>query len=300
MEIRVLKYFLAVADEHGYNAAARSLNVTQPTISRQISELENELGVTLFERGRRGRKLELTEDGEVLYRKAREICTLADRTEQTFKSAHEDISGNVSIGGGETRGMSILTDAAVKLMQAHPSITFDMFSGNADDVCARLDSGLIDFGLLLGTEGPERYERLSLPIFDTWGLLMRKDDAMAEKRSIAPSDIEGLPLIMSSQRTCKGMFSGWLGGDADALNVVGTYNLLYNASLMVESGLGYAFCIDGIIDVGRDSAFAFKPFSPTLRNNMHLVWKRDATLPTAAREYLSILKDMAWVDRDAS
>lgn len=293
MELRVLRYFLAVADERGYTAASERLHVTQPTLSRQIADLERELGVTLFTRGKRGRKLELTEDGELLRRRAEEICLLVDRTEEAFRGDSDPIVGTVSVGGGETRGMSLLADAAVALRSEHPEVTLSLFSGNAEDVCAKLDAGLIDFGLLLGTEGSSRYERLSLPVFDTWGLLMRANDALATKRLIEPADVEGIPLIVSRQTIGSNMFSGWLGREMETLDIVGSYNLLYNASLMVEAGLGYALCIDGIIDCGEGSGFAFRPLSPVMRQSMHLVWKKGVKLSRAANAYLDTIKKIA-------
>ncbi|NHM15104.1 LysR family transcriptional regulator [Eggerthellaceae bacterium zg-887] len=298
MELRVLRYFLAVAEARGYSAASERLHVTQPTLSRQIADLERELGVVLFERGKRGKRLALTEDGELLRRRAEEICLLADRTESEFRSETDPVHGTVSVGGGETRGMLLLAHAAADLRRDHPDVTLDVFSGNAEDVCAKLDAGLVDFGLLLGTEGPDRYERMALPAFDTWGLLMRADDPLADRRLVRPADVERLPLIVSRQTSGGGMLSTWLGRDLASCNIVGTYNLLYNASLMVEAKLGYAVCLDGIVATDGTSGFAFRPFSPTLRQNMHLVWKRGAKLSRAARAYLDAVKRMTWPDEN--
>lgn len=293
MELRVLRYFLAVADERGYTAASQRLHVTQPTLSRQIADLERELGVTLFERGKRGKQLQLTEDGELLRRRAEEICLLADRTEAAFRATDDPVTGTVCVGGGETQGVSLLADAAVALRAKHPDVTFDIFSGNAEDVCAKLDAGLVDFGLLLGTDGSDRYEKMPLPVFDTWGLLMRADDPLAKNRLITPKDVEDLPLIVSRQCLGSGMFPAWLGREMRSFNVVGSYNLLYNAARMVQAGLGYAFCIDGIVATGGDSEFAFRPFSPVLRQSMCLVWKRGAKLSRAAQAYLDVLRESA-------
>lgn len=293
MDIRVLRYFLAVADARGYNAASERLHVTQPTLSRQIAELEKELGVTLFSRGKRGTKLSLTEDGQLLRRRAEEICTLADRTKDEFKSETGLIRGTISIGGGETRGMSFLADAALDLRRGNPGVTIEMFSGNADDVCAKLDAGLVDFGLLLGTEGPDRYDRMPLPVFDSWGLLMRSDDPMAKQRSVSPDDVRTLPLIVSRQSAGENSLSGWLGRDLASCDIVGRYNLLYNASLMVEAGIGYALCIDGIVSTGEGRPLAFCPLSPPLRQGMSLVWKKGIKLSRAAAAYLDTLRRFA-------
>ncbi|RDB57968.1 LysR family transcriptional regulator [Slackia isoflavoniconvertens] len=289
MELRVLRYFLAVAEERGYTPASERLHVTQPTLSRQIADLERELGCTLFERGRRGHSLELTDEGEFLMRRAQEICQLADRTEDAFKAETGEIAGTVSVGGGETQGMKLLANAAVRVREDNPGVKIDLFSGNADDVLEKMDAGILDFGLLLGTEGSDRFEKMDLPVFDTWGLLMRADSPLAGKRLISPEDVLDLPLIVSSQSKGANMISGWLGCDLSSLNIAGTYNLLFNASLMVEAGLGYALCIDGIINADADSALAFRPLSPVLRQNMSLVWKRGTRLSPASKAFIASL-----------
>ena len=293
MELRVLRYFLAVAEERGYTPASERLHVTQPTLSRQIADLERELGCTLFERGKRGKSLELTEEGEFLLRRAHEICLLADRTEEAFKADIGEITGIVSIGGGETRGMALLADAAVRVRDENPNVRIDLFSGNANDVIAKMDAGLLDFGLLLGTEGSDRFGKMSIPVFDTWGLLMRADDPLAAKRLISPEDVEDLPLITSSQSAGLTLISGWLGRELSSLNVVGTYNLLFNASLMVEAGLGYALCIDGIVNTDAPSSLAFRPLCPVLRQNMNLVWKRGVQLSPAAKAFIASLMELS-------
>ena len=291
MELRVLRYFLAVAEEKGYTPASERLHVTQPTLSRQIADLERELGCVLFERGKRGKSLELTDEGEFLMRRAQEICQLADRTEDAFKGETGEIAGTVSVGGGETRGMALLADAAVRVRAANPNVKIDLFSGNADGVLEKMDAGIIDFGLLLGTEGSDKFEKMDLPVFDTWGLLMRADSPLASKRLISPEDVFSLPLIVSSQSKGANMISAWLGRDLSSLDIAGTYNLLFNASLMVEAGLGYALCIDGIVKADEDSALAFRPLSPVLRQNMSLVWKRGACLSPAAKAFIASLME---------
>lgn len=293
MELRVLRYFIAVAQEKGYTPASERLHVTQPTLSRQIADLERELGCRLFERGKRGKSLELTEEGEFLFRRAQEICLLADRTEDALKGDIGEIAGTVAVGGGETRGMALLADAAVRVRKDSPGVRIELFSGNADDVLARMDAGLLDFGLLLGTEGTDRHEKAPLPVFDTWGLLMRADDPLTAKRLITPEDVRDIPLIVSAQSAGSNMISGWLGRDQSSLDIVGTYNLLFNASLMVEAGLGYALCIDGIIDTGGSSDLAFRPLTPVLRQSMNLVWKRGSKLSAAARAFLSALMHLS-------
>lgn len=205
----------------------------------------------------------------------------------------DEIAGTVSVGGGETRGMALLAEAAVRVRESNPNVKIELFSGNADDVLEKMDAGLIDFGLLLGTEGSDRFEKMDLPVFDTWGLLMPADAPLASKRLIAPEDVVELPLIVSSQSKGANMLSGWLGRELSSLDVAGTYNLLFNASLMVEAGLGYALCIDGIVSTDAHSALAFRPLSPVLRQNMSLVWKRGARFSPVAKAFIASLMEIS-------
>lgn len=292
MELRVLKYFLAVAEEKGYTPAANRLHVTQPTLSRQIAEMEQELGTTLFVRGKRGRALELTEDGELLRRRAEEIVALATRTETAFTRDREHIAGTVTIGAGETPNVRILADAAVSVKNAHPDVDFITFSGNAADVTEKLDAGLIDFGLLLGASIPRRYDSLVFPVSDVWGLLMRQDCPLAEKDTITPKDLKGIPLIASMQSSATGVLSGWLGYRASELNVVARYNLLFNASIMVKAGMGSAICLEGIVEPNPSNGLIFRPLEPALTQNMLLTWKKNAPLSRAAQAFLDEVKNI--------
>lgn len=245
METRVLRYFLAVAQEGSVTRAARALHLTQPTLSRQIRELEEELGQTLFSRG--GRELSLTREGLLLRQRAEEIVGLAEITEKEFRSLGEKtVSGDLSLGCGESKALSFVTDALKVLQDEHPLIIPHFFSGNGEIVMDRLDKGLLDFAVLMGAENTERYYSLPLPNHDTWGLLMDKDDPMAQKKAITAEDLLDIPLILSSQSLSRDELSGWLGFPMSRLHIAATYTLLFNGSLMVRSGLGYALCFDHI------------------------------------------------------
>lgn len=290
MEIRVLRYFLAVAQEGSVTRAARALHLTQPTLSRQIRELEEELGQTLFSRG--GRELSLTREGLLLWQRAEEIVGLAEITEKEFRSLGEKtVSGDLSLGCGESKALSFVTDALKVLQDEHPLIIPHFFSGNGEIVMDRLDKGLLDFAVLMGAENTERYSSLPLPNHDTWGLLMDKDDPMAQKKAITAEDLLDIPLILSSQSLSRDELSGWLGFPMSRLHIAATYTLLFNGSLMVRSGLGYALCFDHIAPSGKDSPFAFRPLSPLLTSPLSLVWKKHQILSAPAEAFLAKIRE---------
>lgn len=286
METRVLRYFLAVAQEGSVTRAARALHLTQPTLSRQIRELEEELGQTLFSRG--GRELSLTREGPLLRQRAEEIVGLAEITEKEFRSLGEKtVSGDLSLGCGESKALSFVTDALKVLQDEHPLIIPHFFSGNGEIVMDRLDKGLLDFAVLMGAENTERYSSLPLPNHDTWGLLMDKDDPMAQKKAITAEDLLDIPLILSSQSLSRDELSGWLGFPMSRLHIAATYTLLFNGSLMVRSGLGYALCFDHIAPSGKDSPFAFRP----LTSPLSLVWKKHQILSAPAEAFLAKIRE---------
>ena len=199
MELRVLRYFLAVAREESISDAAEFLHITQPTLSRQLMDLEEELGKQLLIRGKRNRKIMLTEDGMRLRKRAEEIVALADKTEAEFLAADDAVSGDVYIGCGESDAMHIIAKTAVKLRQDYPDIHFHLYSGNAEEVSERMEKGLLDFGIFITSSNIDKYDYLKLPAYDTWGLIMRKSDPLAAKNFITAQDLEELPLIMSRQ-----------------------------------------------------------------------------------------------------
>ncbi|MCH5281800.1 MAG: LysR family transcriptional regulator [Lachnospiraceae bacterium] len=297
MDIRILRYFLAVAREESISGAAKGLHLTQPTLSRQLMDLEEELGVKLLNRGKKNRHITLTEEGMLLRRRAEEIVALADKTIAEFDTAQEIISGDVYIGGGETNAMRLIAKVAKKLQAKYPLIRYHLYSGNADDVAERLDKGLLDFGLFIEPANMERYHYLRLPDTDTWGLLMRKDSPLSAKESIQAEDLENIPLIVSRQSMVRNELSGWRGGDFDKLNIVATYNLIYNASLMVDEGFGYALCLDRLVFSAHNNNFCFRPLEPKLEAHLNIAWKKYQVFSKAAEKFLEALQEEIEIHR---
>ncbi len=291
MEIRVLKYFLAIAQEESISKAAEVLHITQPTLSRQIMDLEVELKTKLLVRGKRNKKILLTEDGKLLKARAQEIVELANKTEAEFLVDEKDISGDIYIGGGESDAMRIVAKTAKKLSKKYPNIKYHLYSGNGEDVTEKLNKGLLDFGLFIEPIDKKEYGFIQLPQNDRWGLLMKKDSPLASKDYIVPADLIDLPILTSRQYLVKNLISGWLGYDFDKLNVVGTYNLLFNASIMVEEGFGYALCIDKLINLSGDSNLCFKPLRPKLEVGVLIAWKKNQVLSKCAKLFLEYLKN---------
>lgn len=290
MEIRVLRYFLAVAREESISRAAEYLHVTQPTLSRQLMELEDELGTRLFVRGKRNRSVILTDEGMLLRRRAEEIVELTDKTEAEIHAKDEIISGDIYIGGGETDAMRLIAQTARDLQEDYPDICYHLFSGNADDVTERLDKGLLDFGILVGSANTEKYDYITLPATDVWGLLMRKDSPLAEKNAVRSEDLKGLRILGSRQAVMRNELSGWYGGDFERLNIAATYNLIYNAALMVDEGFGYALCLDKLINTTGDSNLCFRPLEPRLEARLILVWKKYQVFSRAVQKFLERLQ----------
>lgn len=290
MELRVLRYFLAVTREQTISGAAQYLHVSQPSLSRQLMDLEQELGQQLFVRG--NRRITLTEAGELLRRRANELVLLADKTETELRSMQEVVAGDVSIGGGETEAMRLIARAARDLQADHPHICYHLYSGNADDVTERLDKGLLDFGLLIEPFDKQKYDFIRLPVFDRWGVLMRRDSPLSDRQTICPADLHDLPLIISRQSMVLHELSGWFDCPMEELHIAATYNLLFNASLMVEEGVGYALCLDHLVHTGPDSALCFRPLSPTLQAGIGIVWKKYQVFSKAAAKFLAHIQSL--------
>lgn len=284
MDVRVLRYFLTVAREASFSRAADALYMSQPTLSRQIRDLEEELGTTLFVRT--NRNVTLTRDGMRLRRRAQEIVELMDRTREEFENLDEDISGDVCIGSGETHAMRALARVAIDVRQEHPGVRYHLFSGNADDVAERLDRGLLDFGVVIDPADLHKYDFLRIPGSDSWGLLMPADHPLAAKEAVTPGDLDGVPLLVSRQSMVAGDLARWLGGDFDRLEIAATYNLVFNAAIMVEQGMGCALTLDhlvGSMDVG---GLCFRPLAPKVESGLNLVWKKYQVFSPAAEAFL--------------
>lgn len=287
MDIRVLQYFLTVAREGSITKAAETLHMTQPPLSRQLKDLEEELGKQLLIRG--NRKVTLTEEGMLLRKRAEEMVDLMEKTKMEINSSNRHINGDIYIGGGETEGFRIISKIAEKVRREHQGIHYHLFSGNAADVSERLDQGLLDFGILIEPADIKKYDFIRLPAKDRWGLLMRRDDPLAEKEGICPKDLYHLPLIASRQSMAHNELSGWLGREYESLEIAATYNLLFNASLMVEEKVGYALCLDGIIPEYENSLLVFRPLEPKIEAGLNIVWKKYQVFTKAAEVFLDKL-----------
>jgi DNA-binding transcriptional LysR family regulator len=292
MEIRVLQYFLAIAREQSIIRAAESLHLSQPTLSTQIKNLEEELGKQLLIRGTKGsRKVTLTEEGMILRKRAEEILDLVKKTENEITCSDNIIIGDVYIGAGETDGMRLLAKAAGKLKKLYPGIHYHISSGNALFVREQLDKGLIDFGIIFGAPDLTKYDALKLPSKDIWGVLMPKDSPLAGKETISPEDLYGQPLLISQQEQKEGQLSRWMKCRLSDLDIIMTYNLLFNASLLVEEGLGYAVCLDGIINTTGDSRLCFRPLTPKVEVEMYMIWKKYQIFSKPAEKFLRMMQE---------
>jgi len=288
MDVRVLRYFLAVAQEESISGAAEYLHLTQPTLSRQLMDLEQELGKKLFIRG--SRRVTLTEDGLFLRQRATEIVDLVDKTESDFREDEGDVSGDIYIGGGETAAMRLIAQIAKELQEQYPRIRYHLYSGNGDDIMERLDKGLLDFGLLIEPVDLKKYDHIRLPVTDTWGVLMRKDSPLAEKDSIIPEDLWSVPLLISHQSMVKHGLSGWMGKGLDEINIAATYNLLFNAALMVEAGIGYAVCLDKLVNTMDISGLCFRPLAGSMDAGMDIAWKKYQMFSKPSQKFLERLQ----------
>ncbi|WP_066067002.1 LysR family transcriptional regulator [Neobacillus soli] len=293
MELRVLRYFLTVAREGSMTAAADFLHVTQPTLSRQLKDLEQELGKKLFNRS--SHSIILTDEGMLLRKRAEEIVDMVNKLDTEFSSMEETIGGDIYIGGGETDAMRQIARVVKELQLRYPNIRYHLFSGNEDDVTERLDKGLLDFGILIQPADLSKYNYIDIPGKDVWGVVMRKDSPLAFKDTIQAVDLLSVPLICSRQAMkqtfSKNEFADWFGEDFDKLTVVITYNLAYNAAIMVEEGIGYAVTIDKIVNTSSESNLCFRPLEPRLESGLNIVWKKHQVFSTAANAFLKAIQE---------
>ena len=284
MEFRVLQYFLAVTREGNISAAAQSLNLSQPSLSRQLRDLEEELGVTLFIRGKR--RIELTEEGLILRKRASEMMQLVELTESEISEVKNNISGSLNIGAGESYSMHRITRVFYRLKTEYPNIRLNIFSGDTEDLKDKLDRGLLDFALIFTDFDRQNYHHLTLDDKEIFGVIMRRDSELAEKESVTVKDLYGKPLIVSRANGLS-LFSG---AQARRLQVAATYNLLYNASLMVEDGIGYAVSFDKLVDTSETSNLCFRPLNPEISVQPTLIWKREQKLSLVSQLFIDKLE----------
>lgn len=290
MEIRELKYFLAVAREESISKAAKVLFVTQPNLSRQMQNLESEISAKLFIRG--NRRVTLTETGRLLKKRAEEIVDLYNKTQAEIKMPQDEIEGDITIGSGESYALSSVIKVVKNMQDEYPKVKFNLCSGDSGIISEKLDNGLIDFGVFIEPFDVTKYDYLRLPLLDTWGVIMRKDSPLAKKDKITPEDLWDLPLIRSRQSLGKNKITEWFKKSEDELNIVATYNLLYNASIMVREGIGYAVTLDKIINITDSSDLVFKPLYPELKSYLNIAWKKYSLLPKCAEIFLEKLKNI--------
>lgn len=284
MELRLLKYFLAIAREQNISKAAIFLNTTQPNLSRQMQMLEDEIGKPLFIRN--NKKMLLTETGILLRKRAEEIIALTEQTTQELKNLdYEEIIGQINIGAGESQSLAIISHTIKQIQTIYPKIIFNFYTGDTNEIAHKLDAGLIDFGILIEPYDLEKYNHIALPRLDNWGILMHKDMPLATKEQIKVEDLWDVPLLISRHSNDNNFITNWLGKNFSELNVVATYNLIFNAALMVKDKIGYALTLKDLYNTnGTD--LLFKPITPHLTSKLHIAWKKYAILTKPAQLFL--------------
>ncbi len=285
MELRVLNYFLEVAREENITKAAQLLHITQHTLSRQIASLEEELGVELFIRS--NHSINLTEEGLLLKRRAEEIITLSEKTKAELLSSSTELSGEISIGCGELKTVEFIAKVMAKLQKKYPLVTFTMISGNADEIKSRIESGLLDIGLLNKPVDTDKYESIDIPIKDIRGALLSVNSPLASKEYLTPKDLLEEKLLVPNRLVVQKSLAQWFGVSLDELKIVGTHNLLYNASVMVRNNVGIA------IGVELDCEYKdvkFIPFYPYEEYGSVIAWKKTSQMSAVIKEFLKTAK----------
>ncbi len=291
MELRTLRYFLAVAREASFTKAANVLHVTQPTLSRQLKELEEELDTDLFVR--HSHSVSLTEDGMRLMKRAEEIVDIVQKTRAEFKTDKNDIAGDIYIGAGETPAVHTLAHVIADIRKEYPKVRVHVFSGNGPDLVERLEKGLLDFALLIEPIDLSKFEYLELNDIDTWGVWVPKNGPLAQKEGIERSDLLDKPLLLSRQAIAKTSaendFVAWFGDAFERLNVVATYNLVYNAAVLAENEIGYLVSLKGLYNGDAQTKLIYRPLLPKLESKLALAWKRNQVFSPAAQLFVTRL-----------
>lgn len=287
MELRVLRYFLAVAREENITKAAGLLHISQPSLSRQLMQMEETLGVKLFKRSRH--RVILTDEGRLLRRRAQEIVALADKAEKELAQGEDGVCGEISIGCGETKNMAYLSQMMVSFRQKYPEVAFEIYTAVADDVKEQIENGVLDFGLMLEPIEISRYHFIRLPLGEKWCALMRKDFPLAEKEKITPSDLAGVPLMMVKRKSVRNELENWFGELYESLNIAVTYNLSYsNRSIMVENHVGVALVHEF---ENNHESLCLRPLFPEIENKSVLVWKKNQVFSPAAMKFIDWIKN---------
>lgn len=284
MEIRVLRYFLAIAREENMTRAAKYLHVTQPTLSKQIKQLEEEIGKKLFIRS--NYSIKLTDEGLLLRKRAEDILSMVDKTMEEFQALDDITGGDIYIGAAESESFSYFATVAKDLQLQYPNVKFHLYSGNTEVIAERLDRGLLDFAIIVQEVDLSKYNYIKIPTSDTWGIIMRKDSPLAKKEYITIEDLIDLPLIVSRQGITED-YPKLFKEKLDQLHIVATFDLIYNASIMVKEGFGYALSFDKIVDTSENSELCFRVLKPELKTNMYIIWKKYQVFTPIAEKLLS-------------
>lgn len=289
MELRVLQYFLALARENSISGAAEFLHLSQPTLSRQLKDLEKELGKQLFIRG--NRKITLTEEGMILRKRAEEVIALVKKAEEEISVSDALLAGDILIGAGETDGNRFLIRVMNSIQKEHPLVHFHIISGDKAMITEAVDRGSIDFGIVFGNIDSAKYDFLPIRHEDTWGVLMRRDAELSQKDFITAEDLLDKPLILSRQALQNEELKNFFHTEQEKLNIAATYSLLFNGSLMVDEGMGYAICFDKLVNVSGDSSLCFKPLKPRIGSHMNIIWKKYQVFSKPAQKFLQRLQE---------
>lgn len=283
MDLRLLEYFLAVARAGNITKAAEQLHVTQPTISRQLMELEELLGTPLLTRGKR--QVTLTDAGVLFQQRAREMVDLMEKTRRDLSEQKDLVGGTVSLGCVESCASRMLPEVLKEFSALHPQVRYELYSADGDDIREKLDRGELDFGILLEPVEAAKYDGLRLPYREVWGLLMRRDDPLAEKEVLLPQDVLPLPLLLPRREIVQDNIAGWFSVKRGGLNVFSSQNLINNAALLVEAGLGYAVCVGGAFDIRGGEELCFRPFAPERTTGHVMAWKKNRVFHSAASRF---------------
>lgn len=288
MEIRVLRYFLETAREENMTRAAERLYISQPTMSKQLKELENELGVKLFKRS--NYNIKLTEAGMLLRERAEDILSLVDKTLEEFKSLDSLNSGDIYVGAPESEAMEQFAQVVGDLQKQYPGIRCNIYSGNMQDVCEKLDKGLLDFAIVMNYVDLKKYNYLPMLTEDTWGVILRRDDPLAENEAFTISMLKELPLICSRQWVDYEL-PQWFGADTADIHITATYNLPYNGAVMAKAGVGYAMMLDKLVQTDESSGLVFRPLVDVPKAEMYIIWRKYQTFTPVSELLVKALRE---------
>ena len=295
MDIRVLRYYLAVCQEGTMSRAAETLHVTQPTLSRQIADLERELGCTLLERG--GHRVRLTEKGLYLRRRAEEIVSLADQTSADIRAEEGVVEGDVTIAAGESPSFSTVASAIRDFRKLYPHVQFHIHSGVSTDAVWRLEHGTADLAVLVSQPDTDDYDTLRLAATDRYVVYLPVHDPLAHKEAVTPDDLVGPPLIVSEQAIKRGVLPAWFGDRLGHLDIVATFNLFYNAAILAHERVGYVLTLEGVVPTGEDTGMTTRPLEPPAVSPVDIAWKHGQPLSVPAAKFLGFLRERPGVGR---